>query len=262
MDIEAIYGAYLTQQDSLRERDLNVFHASGAGSCYRKQMYSYFDYPSDEKDAKSYRILRLGTIVHKDVEEALIKYEDNHVNVTDVKHSIYSEQKIKLEDLHVVGTYDAGEKIEDGDKVTFNLYDLKTAAAYKWTTKFGRKQNRKPDSDKNYKLQLGTYALGVAKEHKPDKINMYLVWYNKNTSQMREQLISNEWIDKALVYWTDLNEILEDTRNYSEGNGRHRFDDELTPEITHGVPFQDWECRYCQFYSVCPSTLADKKPRF
>ena len=262
MDIEAIYGAYLTQQDSLRERDLNVFHASGAGSCYRKQMYSYFDYPSDEKDAKSYRILRLGTIVHKDVEEALIKYEDNHVNVTDVQHSIYSEQKIKLEDLHVVGTYDAGEKIEDGDKVTFNLYDLKTAAAYKWTTKFGRKQNRKPDSDKNYKLQLGTYALGVAKEHKPDKINMYLVWYNKNTSQMREQLVSNEWIDKALEYWTDLNEILEDTRNYSEGNGRHRFDDELTPEITHGVPFQDWECRYCQFYSVCPSTLADKKPRF
>ena len=262
MDIEAIYGAYLTQQDSLRERDLNVFHASGAGSCYRKQMYSYFDYPADEKDAKSYRILRLGTIVHKDVEEALIKYEDNHVNVTDVKHSIYSEQKIKLEDLHVVGTYDAGEKIEDGDKVTFNLYDLKTAAAYKWTTKFGRKQNRKPDSDKNYKLQLGTYALGVAKEHKPDKINMYLVWYNKNTSQMREQLVSNEWIDKALEYWTDLNEILEDSRNYSEGNGRHRFDDELVPEVTLGVPMQDWECRYCQFYSVCPSTLADKKPRF
>ena len=262
MDIEAIYGAYLTQQDSLRERDLNVFHASGAGSCYRKQMYSYFDYPADEKDAKSYRILRLGTIVHKDVEEALIKYEDNHVNVTDVKHSIYSEQKIKLEDLHVVGTYDAGEKIEDGDKVTFNLYDLKTAAAYKWTTKFGRKQNRKPDSDKNYKLQLGTYALGVAKEHKPDKINMYLVWYNKNTSQMREQLVSNEWIDKALEYWTDLNEILEDSRNYSEGNGRHRFDDELVPEVTLGVPMQDWECRYCQFYSICPSTLADKKPRF
>ena len=260
MDIEAIYGAYLTQQDSLRERDLNVFHASGAGSCYRKQMYSYFDYPSDEKDAKSYRILRLGTIVHKDVEEALIKYEDNHVNVTDVKHSIYSEQKIKIENLDVVGTYDAGEKIEDGDKVTFNLYDLKTAAAYKWTTKFGRKENRKPNADMNYKLQLGTYALGVAKEHKPDKINMYLVWYNKNTSQMREQLVSNEWIDKALLYWTDLNEIKNGWD--SEPNLENFFNDELTPEITHGVPFQDWECRYCQFYSICPSTLADKKPRF
>ena len=254
MNIESIYGDYLKYQDSLREKDEHVFHASTAGSCYRKQMYSYYNYPSDEKDSKSYRILRLGTLVHKDVEEALIRFEDQHVNLTDVKHSVYSEQKIKLKEFDVVGTYDAGEKIEDGDKVTFNLYDLKTAAAYKWTTKFGRKENRKPDSDKNYKLQLGTYALGVASDHNPDKINMYLVWYNKNTSQIREQLVSNEWMDNALTYWSDVYDMKEDIGNY--------FREELIPEIEFGVPMQDWECRYCQFYSICPSTLADKKPRF
>ena len=77
---------------------------------------------------------------------------------------------------------------------------------------------------------------------------------------MREQLVSNEWIDKALLYWTDLNEIKNGWD--SEPNLENFFNDELTPEITHGVPFQDWECRYCQFYSICPSTLADKKPRF
>ena len=250
MNLEAIYGAYLSQQDSLRERDLNVFHASAAGSCYRKQMYSYYDYPADEKDAKSYRILRLGTIVHKDMEEALIKYENENTNL-----SIYSEQKIKLDDLDVVGTYDAGELIEDGEEIIFNLYDLKTAAAYKWTTKFGRNVNRKPNSDLNYKLQLGTYALGVTKEHSPNKINMYLVWYNKNTSQMREQLVSNEWIDKAFEYWIGLYEMKEELQI-------HGFEDELVPEVTLGVPMQDWECRYCQYYNICPSTLADKKPRF
>ena len=116
------------------------------------------------------------------------------------------------------------------------------------------KENRKPDSDKNYKLQLGTYALGVASDHNPDKINMYLVWYNKNTSQIREQLVSNEWMDNALTYWSDVYDMKEDIGNY--------FREELIPEIEFGVPMQDWECRYCQFYSICPSTLADKKPRF
>ena len=66
----------LKHQETLRERDKYVFHGSSAGSCYRKQMYSYYDYPSDTKDDKSYRLLRLGTLVHKDMEEALSMYED------------------------------------------------------------------------------------------------------------------------------------------------------------------------------------------
>ena len=33
MDIESIYGAYLKHQETLRERDKYVFHASSAGSC-------------------------------------------------------------------------------------------------------------------------------------------------------------------------------------------------------------------------------------
>ena len=50
MDIKSIYNAYLKEQEKLNNRDKNVFHASSAGSCYRKQMYSYYGYPSDTKD--------------------------------------------------------------------------------------------------------------------------------------------------------------------------------------------------------------------
>ena len=74
MDIESIYNAYLKEEEKIKQRDKNVFHASSAGSCYRKQMYSYYDYPSDVKDDKSYRLLRLGTIVHGDIEKALMSY--------------------------------------------------------------------------------------------------------------------------------------------------------------------------------------------
>ena len=179
-------------------------------------MYSYYGYPSDSKDEQSYRLLRLGTIFHEDMERALDWYRGKGENMY---KEIYIEEKIEYEEFDVVGTFDAG----DMDNGTFNLYDFKTAAAYKWTTKFGLKKNRNPTTDTNYKLQLGTYALGVKERFNPDKINMYLIWYNKNTSQMREQIVSNEWIGKAEFYWNEI---------------------------------------YCQFYSICPSTLADKKPRY
>ena len=103
----------------------------------------------------------------------------------------------------------------------------------------------------NYKLQLGTYALGVKEHYNPDWIGMYLIWYNKNTSQMREQDVDPHYIGEALTYWEDVNEIKEDLGK--------SFETELEPMITYGVPMQDWECSYCQFESICPSTLSKKK---
>ena len=96
MDIESIYNAYLKEQEKLRERKKNVFHASSAGSCYRKQMYSYYDYPSDEKDDKSYRLLRLGTIVHSDVEKAISMYkkkiDEMQTEDAHVQREVYIDQ--------------------------------------------------------------------------------------------------------------------------------------------------------------------------
>ena len=246
MDIESLYHSYLVQKENLRERDKEVFHASSAGSCLRKQMYNYYDFPQDTKDKKSYRILRLGTIVHEDIEEAIAHYEDMN---SDGNEKVFIEDKVKLEELNVVGTYDVGQM--DEEENSFRLWDIKTAASYKWTTKFGRKQNRKPSSDTNYKLQLGTYALGINQKYKVGKIEMYLLWYNKNTSQIKEQIVSPDWIEKALEYWVTVNETLEDVDKH--------FEEELKPEYYLGVPYQDWECRYCPYYSICPSTLADKK---
>ena len=258
MDIESVYNAYLKEQEKTKQRDKGVFHASSAGSCYRKQMYSYYDYPSDVKDDKSYRLLRLGTIVHSDVEKAISMYksklDEMQTEDAPVQREVYVEQKVRIKDLEVSGTFDAGQmttfKLNDNRK-EFSLYDLKTAAAYKWTTMFGRKVNRVANSDLNYKLQLGTYALGVKEYFNPYLISLYLVWYNKNTSQMRQQQVDPQYIDRALEYWEEVYEIKEDLGK--------AFETELEPMITYGVPMQDWECSYCQFESICPSTLSKKK---
>jgi len=246
MDIMLIYHDYLVHLEKEREiSDEKMFHASSAGHCFRKQMYRYFDFPKEPMNETSYRILRLGTVVHKDVENAIIHYKKNHKG----NSKIYTEDKIKLESLNVVGTYDYGElsSYNDSGEDRFSIYDLKTVAAYKWSKKFGRKPEA--TGDVKYKMQIGTYALGVENKYEPDKISMYLVWYNKNTSQIREQVISPEWIDKAAEYWTELNEILDDL-------GEEHFEEELKPEWTTGVPFENWECRYCQYSDICPSKLS------
>ena len=248
MDIKSIYHDYLVHLESKRDRTKNKFHASSSGSCFRKQMYNYYEFPQDVKNDKSYRLLRLGTIVHEDIENALMHYgSQTHGG------RLYVEHEVEIEPLNLVGTFDAGEMITDGDKVTFNLYDMKTAAMYTWSKKFAREiKNRDPKVDMNYKMQIGTYALAMNEKHDLDKINMYLVWYRKNDSFVRETLVNNKWIDKALEYWTEVNEILEESGK--------KFEEDLTPGIYPGVPAQpEWECGYCPYYSICPSDLADKR---
>tara|TARA_R100000656_G_scaffold80575_1_gene59002 strand:+ start:930 stop:1670 length:741 start_codon:yes stop_codon:yes gene_type:complete len=244
MNIESIYCDYLKEINLRRERDQNVFHASSAGSCYRKQLYSYFDFPKDDLDNKSLKVLRLGTVVHSDVEEAITKYQD-----ANPEKLIWIEENIIIPELNVTGTFDYGEIINEDDKSTFNLYDLKTAAAFKWSTIFGIKKNRKENSTRMYKMQLSTYGMAIKERFDPDHMMMYLVFYNKNTSMMREKLVMNGWMDTALEYWVELNQWLEDT-------GKKYFEEELMPGIIEGVPFENWECGYCSYSSICPSTIS------
>ena len=242
IDISNIYLNYLKQLESKKDRGTEVFHASGAGSCYRKQLYSYYGYPQDEKDLKSYMILDLGTVVHERIQESLKWWH----TLQKQDHHLYIEDKIEIPILNLVGSYDVGVHTTNAE---FYLWDIKTAAAYKWTTKFGLKKNRKPMSDTNYKLQLGTYAMGARLKYKPEKIIMYLYWYNKNTSQVREQIVAPEWESKAYEYWTNLNDI------FAANGENFEKAEELEPGISYGVPFQDWECRYCPYYGVCPSLM-------
>tara|TARA_Y100000310_G_C20566434_1_gene755726 strand:+ start:100 stop:837 length:738 start_codon:yes stop_codon:yes gene_type:complete len=242
IDITNIYHRFLVKKADERRPNNKKFHASGSGSCYRKQFYSYYDYPIDKKDDKSLRILDLGTTVHERIQESVNWWSNN----TDVRKA-YIEDEIEIPFLNLVGKYDIG--VIDDDQNIFYLWDIKTAAAYKWTTMFGRKDNRVAGSSDNYKLQLGTYALGIKQKYNPDTINMYLLWYNKNTSMMREQPIEPEWIDKAEEYWSNVNDILSTYgKDFEES-------EVLMPGISPGSPFADWECKYCQYNSICPTTI-------
>jgi CRISPR/Cas system-associated exonuclease Cas4 (RecB family) len=250
MNILGIYQDYLRKVDKehkkSREKDGIMFHASTAGSCFRKQIYSLFDFVPAEFDDRTLRVLRMGTIVHSDIEKALREYVPKEHEVLFIEHGI------EIEDLNVIGTLDVA--VWDETTKDLSVYDIKTAANYTWSKHFGRKDNRQKGSNENYKLQLGTYAFAMQRTLNPSRTSLYLLWYNKNNSSVREQIIMPDWIDNAITYWTELNEMLDE---YSKNDGQ--LTDMLIPEVDYGVPFQQWECGYCPYYEQCPSTLADKK---
>jgi len=239
IDIESIYNQYL---EHLREENKKKykdhkgwFSASSAGSCYRKMMYRTMDLEVNSMDIKSNRLLRLGTVLHNDFEEAINKFK-NH---TDITYKIYTEHRIEIPELNVVGHLDIGIVNEEDGKI--KIYDLKSCGAWKWRMKFGRKPDKNPSI--NYELQIGTYGIGLGREYDILDIDLSLLWYNKDTSAMREEQVHSMWMEEAFEYWTDLNEVVEATSK----------PEELIPGQSPNVPIYNWECKYCEFKDTyCP----------
>ena len=142
VDIIGIYNDYIDHKNEQNRKERyedkeHWYHASGAGSCSRKL---YFESVQMEKtktkiNPRSYRLLRLGTILHDDFGEALTMYntmyntmykkeiESNKEKEKNVNFHI--EKEIVIDSLNVRGFYDI--VAEDG-KVY--LYDLKSCASY------------------------------------------------------------------------------------------------------------------------------------
>jgi hypothetical protein len=74
------------------------YHASGAGTCSRKLYYESIELAPTTNPAnkKSSRIMRLGTIVHDDLQQALSDttiYSNTTDSNTTYEESIYSKEK-------------------------------------------------------------------------------------------------------------------------------------------------------------------------
>lgn len=234
INIEKIYSDFLEGENKkTREKykdHKGWFSASAAGTCHRKQLYRKNGVEEAPMDDRVKRLLRLGTIVHADIEAAINKNHDENPEI-----DIYTEQRIEIPELKVIGHLDIA--VQDEDKLY--VYDVKTCASYKWRMKFGRKPDK--GGSTNYQLQIGTYAMGFGNELHIDDIEMSLLWYNKDTSAMREEKVDSHWLDRAFEYWVDLNEETKDKKP-----------EELTPG-SYGVPMMNWECKYCGYKDIhCP----------
>tara|TARA_R100000008_G_C3584183_1_gene170862 strand:+ start:2508 stop:3239 length:732 start_codon:yes stop_codon:yes gene_type:complete len=234
IDIIGIYNDYIADTNNLHQKKRydgheKWFHASSSGMCMRKH---YFQHIAKVKpkaiDRDTLRLFRLGDLVHEDIQDALGEYAQNNGT------QIFIEKEIQLPEVNVRGFLDI---IVADDNA---LYDIKTCNSFKWKKLFGRYPDPAPSV--NYFLQLGTYAWWYENEYSQRIKKLALIYYNKDTSAMREMSVDVQYIEEAKNYWVDLN------KRFKKGN----------PAIELGVaPMYSWECnpKYCGFFEVCGGGL-------
>ena len=233
------------------------YHASGAGFCSRKLYYQSVEQaePTNETPSLGKMKMRFGSIFHDDFQGALVnnisintnsniyintKNKEKNKVLYKKKVKFHVEQEIIIPDLNVRGFYDVVAEQQE-EETRIYLYDLKTVASYPWMRKFGRNIT---DTSENYKLQLGTYGAAV-KEQFGRLDGMYLYFYNKDTSQIRNVHVSNNYISLARNYWRNIQ------REHAKG----------LPQFIKGIsPAEQWACGYCEFLDHCnPPDYKNKK---
>jgi len=242
----------------------DYYHASSAGLCSRKHYYRRTQTQSTNKPKEQdMRKMRLGTIVHNDFEKSVegysnavknwvmspsekkesgVKKENNGISTYSTIYSsiirlyknirqIHYEKEIILEDLEVRGFYDFCLETTDG----VYLFDLKTIPYWSWRLKFGLQKNRDKNPSFHHEMQLGTYGLALEKQF--GRLDgMFLMYYNKNDSQVKLKEIPMSYLRQAETYWLELQETL------STG----------LPKLQDGIsPVYNWECDYCEFLDWC-----------
>ena len=236
LELSKIYNDYLSEIESdnkskyKKKNPGKYYRASSAGHCFKKHWYSINGYEGKDIDEKSRRLLRLGTIVHEDIQKAIEAHKE-------FGYTSKVEYAVLIEELNVMGSADI-VVIEDAQSAC--VVDIKTTHSYKWKMMFGR--NREPKPSRMYEMQLGTYALGVCHQEDiaPEDISMFIVYYKKDDSLMRPVEVNNAWMDNAAEYWISLKETLDMVKDESD-----------LPRDTFNVPVEQWECRYCQFEPIC-----------
>ena len=253
---EQIYHDYLIHKNEENRKDRyegkeSWYHASGAGFCSRKLYFESVEKaePTNPPKEKSMRVMRLGTIVHEDIQNALIYYNNIYNNKTNNKvlldkvniavpesFGYETEGEIELPQFNVRGYFDVLERGESSSK----LYDIKTSSGWGFKQKFSPKTTF-PTENRNHYLQVATYGLAI-KERLGGLDSMHICYYNKDTSEIQMQTIPEAYLDKAKRYWHSINE------EHAKG----------LPEFRMGVsPAYKWCCNYCQFKDHCnpPSTI-------
>ena len=259
---EEIYHEYLTHknEENRKERyagNEDWYHASGAGLCSRKLYYESIEKaePTNPPNKKSMRIMGLGTIVHEDIQNALLynninnninnntsyeikekkeipSYKKKSATFKDIKFKV--EEEITIPSFKVRGFYDVfSQDFSASSTDPLNrLYDIKTIGAFQWSLRFSK---TKPVQSGHHYLQLGTYGLAL-KERYGTVDSMALIYYNKDNSIMRASVVPLTYIDQAKRYWYSINE------EHTNGLPQFRFGTS---------PVHGWVCNYCQFKDHC-----------
>tara|TARA_R100000773_G_C4206271_1_gene107077 strand:- start:194 stop:955 length:762 start_codon:yes stop_codon:yes gene_type:complete len=246
--IEEIYSNYI---DHLSEEwkknnpsDKKMYRASSSGMCSRKIFIeTCLDVePTNLPNRKTFRIFRLGQIIHEDLQNAIELDSKRKRKEAKEKENIYIrenfiEKYIEIPEINVRGYIDLVVRMSD-DKVY--VYDFKSIASYPYKLKFGRKANRETDPSIHQEMQLSIYGHAIREEF--GRLDgLFLVYYNKDTSMIRTTEVSMDYIDHSVDFWYGVNRIHKQAKAL----------DTLPPFLDGVSPVKKWECSYCNYKDYC-----------
>ena len=257
-NIQKLYDNYINVANDLNRNERykgkeEYYHASSAFSCRRKLYFETVlvaDRTNPPNDSSS-RKMRLGTIFHNEMEKCFDYYNNggilytkgitssNTKGIPRASFSVYQEKEIIIDFVNVRGYYDLVLQMDSGEVY---LYDYKTMGSFPWKIKFGNKPvfkyTKPPKKSFKYEFQLGTYGYAIKKQF--GRLDgMYLVYYNKDTSVMRQVPVDLSYTEKAIQFWKEV-------------NSEHKLG---MPKLENGLsPVESWECSYCQFKDLCQKT--------
>lgn len=296
-DIITKYIQYIDTQNEINKQKRYVgfeswLHASGTG-CHLKHLFAIAGIkPYNQSLDMGKMLMRLGTIVHTDIQEALNpidwktetsifeKHPDNKEPILTYEgNTLLIEKEIRLPMFNVRGFLDLAE-INHKEKIA-HVADIKTAASYKWSFVFGRKTEAKPST--MYQIQLATYALGLAQEYPDHELQMSLLYYKKDNSDFRQKFVGTEFLVHAAEYWSLVNEFVDENTEIVKQldiDAQHKYEldgnDIMAKEgFKRGVrqfcnpgqqidlPVASFECNplYCDYCTLCPSLLHSSKKK-
>ena len=248
-DIKSLYNNYIENENEKNRLERykgkeEYYHASHSFFCRRMLYYESVLVAEKTNPAKEdgVRKMRLGTIFHTEMEKCFDYYKNggilytkgnNNSNTKSIPRdsfSVYQENEILIESVNVRGYYDLVLQMETGEVY---LYDYKTMGTYPWKMRFGRFAS--PKRSLKYEFQIGTYGYAVKKEF--GRLDgMFLVYYNKDTSKMKQIPISLAYTEKALQFWKEV-------------NNEHKLG---MPILERGLsPVDTWECNFCDYKDLC-----------
>lgn len=143
--------------------------------------------------------------------------------------NVWIEKEVFNDDMNIHGFIDIIIEEDDG---SIYIYDVKSMNAWSYKFKFSKKYNN--DNSNHHEMQLATYGVCVKKEFKRLD-GMYMVYYNKDTSIIREVEVSMDYLTTAKSFWETK---VEQHKSF--------------PPLMEGIsPVKKWECGYCSYKDKC-----------
>ena len=220
------------------------FGASGAGLCHLKHYFKHIKAERKENSFDSMCKMRLGTLVHEDIQNALQYIYDDY--------KVMCEIPVRYK--NVKGHLDIAIEIDDKNAM---LIDIKTMAAYPWSKKYGK--DKEAHASVWSKYQLATYSLGLKQEYGYENVYMYLLNYNKNTSAMKfEEVQATFFEGQAKEYWEQVTDFVK-ALTKAVGEGYDFIEQVSVLDTAMRAPVHNWECGYCDYSDTCPAKYVKEK---